>query len=217
MSTITSAVLGVAGTGASAAQAIQQNKLMKQANQAAKTAAQNIRSIREQNPFAAIQVPTTGTKMAMDQINQSAANSLAALQGAGAEGVIGGVGTLNKSVRDANLEVGAELSDRQFNRDMAQADAQSGINARKANREYMTEMAALEGAQMAASDAQYNKNAAIQSGFGALSGAIGEFANTDKFDYKTIRDRIRKKKASGQPLSKEEQDLLDGEDQNQTT
>jgi len=183
MATVTSAVIAGLGAGASAITAINQNKLQKQAQNAAKQAAQNLKSIREQNPYTGVQVPTMANKQAMDNINQNAADSLAALQGVGAEGVIAGVTGLNQNVRNAQLDIAANQEALQFQRDAAEADAQSGINQRKAQRDYYTGMSELEGAQMAASDAQYNKNASIQSALSGLSSGIGEFANTDRFDY----------------------------------
>src|SRR6187402_875482 len=110
------AAVSALGVGASAVQAIQQNKLKKQAQEAAKQAAQNLKSIREQNPMAGVQVPTMGNKLAMENINQQAADSLAALQGTGAEGVIAGVTGLGQNVRNAQLDVAANQQESQYNR-----------------------------------------------------------------------------------------------------
>jgi hypothetical protein len=195
MATITSAIVSAAGAGASVAQAINQNKLQKQASEAAKQAAQNLKSIREQNPMAGVQVPTMGNKLAMENINQNAADSLAALQGIGAEGVIAGVTNLNKSVRDAQLDVAADQQDMQYQRDTDEAQIQSGINARKAQRDYLVGMSELEGAQMAASDAQYNKNAAITGALSGLSTGINDLADVDKFDYMNplLKGKLKRK------------------------
>lgn len=206
---MTSAALGVLGGGLSAVQAVQFNKLQKQAQKASTAAAQNLRGIREQNPFAAVQVPTLGNKLAMENINQNATDYLSALQGVGAEGVIGGAGQLSQSVRDAQLDVAASQDESKYQRDMAQASAQSGINQRKANRDWETEMAALEGAQMAGADAQYNKNRSIESVLSGLSSGIGELAGTDKFDYvdpitkRRMRRKLKFKAPSDQQLEDE--------------
>lgn len=197
MATVTSAVIAGLGAGANVASAIKQNKLQKDAQQAAKIASQNLKDIKEQNPFSGVQVPTMANKQAMDQVNQSASDSLSALQGVGAEGVIAEATGLNQGVRNAQLDIAANQNQAQFQRDAMQAEAQGGINQRQAQRDFYSGMAGLEGAQMAASDAQYNKNQAVQGVFSGLSGAIGGFAATDKYDYGTPK-KTRKRKSANQ-------------------
>lgn len=206
MATFTSAALGVIGAGANVAGAIKQNKLQKQAQEAAKTAAQNLKSIREVNPYAGVQVPTMANKAAMENINQQSADTLSALQGTGAEGVIAGATGLSQNVRNAQLDVAAQQEESQFNRDVMQAEAQGGINQRQAQRDYYTGLSELEGAQMAASDAQFNKNQSIQGAISGLSGAVGEFAGTDKFDYLNPKAKKLKRKLKFKPLSDAEQE-----------
>lgn len=195
MATVTSAVIAGLGAVGNAASAIKQTKLAKDAQAAQKQAAQNLAAVRELNPYKAVQTPTIGTKMAMENINQGASDYLSALQGAGSEGVIGGVTGLNKSTRDAYLEAGANLDEMKFQRDAAEAGAQVGINARQAARDYDRNMMSLEGAQMAEADANYNRNRNIESAFAGLSSGIGGFANTDKYDYLTPagQKRLRRK------------------------
>lgn len=199
MAILTSAALGVVGGIANVAGAVQQNKLQKQAKDAQKVAAQNLKSIRETNPYTGVQVPTMASKQAMDNINQYSSDSLSALQGAGAEGVIAGTTGLSQNVRNAQLDVAAQQEQAKFNRDVMQADAQGGINQRQAQREYDTGLSELEGAQMAASDAQYNKNQNIQGALSGLSSAVGEFANTDKFDYLNLGNKKLKRKLKFKP------------------
>jgi len=185
MAAITTAAMAAAGVGLEVANAVKQNKLQKDAQAAAKQAKQNIKGIREQNPFSGVQVPTMGNKLAMEQVNQQASNSLAALQGTGAEGVIAGTSGLNQSVRNAELDIAARQDDQKFQRDSMEADAQGGINQRQAQRDYYTEMSGLEGSQQAASDAQFNRNQSIQRAMSGLSAGVGSLAGTDKFDYMT--------------------------------
>jgi len=202
MATITSAAIGLLGSGANIASAVRSNKLQKESQKAAKIAAQNLRSIKEQNPFEGVQVPTMASKQAMDLINQQASDSMAALQGAGAEGVIGGTAGLNKSVRDAALDVAANQEQMQYQRDAMQADAQSGINQRQADREFDTELMALQGAQQAASDAEFNRNQAISGAAAGLAGAVGEFADAEQFDYlgEQMQNKKLKKKLKFKPV-----------------
>jgi hypothetical protein len=208
MATFTSAAIAGLGAAANIGSAIKQNKLQKQAGEAAKIAAQNMKDVKEQNPFASVQVPTIASKQAMDSINQQSSDTLSALQGAGAEGVIAGATGLSQNVRNAQLDVAAQQNEDEFQRDAMEANAQSGINQRKAERDYYTELSALEGAQMASSDAQYNKNQAIQSAFSGLGAGIGNFADTDKFDYLKEQRSAKKlkRKLKFKPLSDAEQE-----------
>lgn len=193
MAAVTSAVIAGLGAGASVYSAVQQNKLQKEAQKNAQAARNSINNIREQNPFAAVQVPTMGSEMALDEINQQASDSLQALRESGAAGVIGGSTNLNKSVRDANLDVAADLNDSKYRRDAMEAQAQSGINARKADRDLQIGLGDLAGSQQAASDAQYNKNQAITGAFSGLTGAVSGFGDMEQFDY--MKDQRKAKKA----------------------
>jgi hypothetical protein len=178
------AVVAAAGIGLGVAQAVKQNKLKKQADSEASAAANRLRNIKEENPFSGVQVPTVGNKMAMDQIDQTSADTIAALQGTGAEGVLGGVGEVNRAVQGAQLDVAANQNQQQYQRDMAIAQGQSDINARKSERDYYTEMSTLQGAQQAAADAEYNKNQAIAGAFGSLSTGLSGLQNSDAGVYK---------------------------------
>lgn len=178
------AVVAAAGVGLGVAQAVKQNKLQKQAKEGAAAAANRLRGIKEDNPFSGVQVPTVGNKMAMEQINQTSADAISALQGAGAEGVLGGVSDVNRAVQGAQLDVAAQQDQMKYQRNLAQAGAQTDINARKSQRDYYTEMSALQGAQQAASDAEYNKNQAIMGAFGSLSTGLSGLQNSDVGVYK---------------------------------
>lgn len=178
------AVVGLVGSGLSAAQAVQQNKLQKAADKAVKEAAARLRAYKEMNVLKGLQVPQMGTKLAMENIQQQTTDQLNALQGVGAEGVIAGVTGLSKNTRDSQLEVAAQLDEAQYRRDIAVAEEQSRINQDELARNSRIDMMELQGAQQASADARANKAAAIQGAFGALSGGITSLAGVDKFDYK---------------------------------
>lgn len=181
------AVVAAAGIGLGVAQAVKQDKLQKQAKKDAAAAANRLRGINESNPFSGVQVPTVGNKMAMEQINQTSADSIAALQGAGAEGVIGGVGDVNRAVQGAQLDVAANQDQQKYQRDLAEAGGQANINARKSERDYYTEMNSLQGAQQAAADAEYNKNQAISGAFSSLTTGLSGLQNSDMGVYKKAK------------------------------
>lgn len=186
MGGITSAVIGGLSAGASLVQYGQQQKLSKQAAKAREQAVNRLKAIQEQNPFAAVQTPTLGSKMAMEQISQQGADTLAALQGAGAEGVIGGVTALNQGLRGAELDVAANLDQMMYQRDMNQAEAQSGINARDAERDFKIGAAEASAAAEQEADARLAGNQALGSAFSALGTAAGALGAIEKFDYSDI-------------------------------
>lgn len=184
VATAIAAGTAIAGIGMSVAQAVKQDKLAKKAKQDAISAKQRAQAITEQNPFMGVQVPTMANKMAMQEINQASANTVDALQSAGAEGVVGGVSQVNKATNDALLNVAADQNQMQYQRDMATAENQSGINERKAERDYFMEMNSFQQANQNMSDAQYNKNQAIMNAFGSAQSGIGAIQNSDLGVYK---------------------------------
>lgn len=186
MAAITSAVIGGLSAGASLVQYAQQQKLSKQASKAREQALNRLKAIQEQNPFAAVQTPTLGSKMAMEQISQQGADTLSALQGAGAEGVIGGVTALNQGLRGAELDVAANLDQMRYQRDMTQAEAQAGINARAAERDFKIGTAEANAAAEQQADATLAGNQALGNAFSALGTAAGALGAVEKFDYTDI-------------------------------
>lgn len=186
MAAITSAVIGGLSAGASLVQYSQQQKLSKEAAKAREAALNRLKAIQEQNPFAAVQTPTLGSKLAMEQISQQGADTLAALQGAGAEGVIGGVTALNQGLRGAELDVAANLDQMRYQRDMTQAEAQAGINSRAAERDFKIGAAEASAAAEQMADAQLAGNQALGSAFTALGGAATALGAVEKWDYSDI-------------------------------
>jgi hypothetical protein len=124
--------------------------------------------------------------MAMEQISQQGADTLAALQGAGAEGVIGGVTALNQGLRGAELDVAANLDQMRYQRDMTQAEAQAGINARAAERDFKIGAAEASAAAEQMADAELAGNQALGSAFTALGGAATALGAVEKWDYNDI-------------------------------
>ena len=169
---VATTALAVAGLGMSAAQFLAAQKAQKQANNAATSAANEFSKIKEQNAFSAVQVPTLGFDLAQQGIDRQTAASVNALQGVGAEGVIGGIGTVARENNQAELELASQANEAKYQRDTNQAEAQSLINARKATREEDLSLAKLGGAQAASAQASANKNAAIEGMLGSLGTAV---------------------------------------------
>ncbi len=177
MAAVTSTLVALGGIGVSAAQAIKSNQQMKQAETAANQAKAQLKQIKETNPFKAVQVPTLGMELAQQQQAQREAQMIGALQGTGAEGVIGGIGNVAAAGNEQDLALAAQANQAQYNRDMAQAEAELGIGARQAERDWMAGIGEIQQQNMMRAQAQANKNAAIEGalGFaGSLAGNIDD-------------------------------------------
>lgn len=166
MAAVTSTLVALGGIGVSAAQAIKSNQAMKQAETAANQAKAQLKQIKETNPFKAVQVPTLGMELAQQQQAQREAQMIGALQGTGAEGVIGGIGNVAAAGNEQDLALAAQANQAQYNRDMAQAEAELGIGARKAERDWMAGIGEIQQQNMMRAQAQANKNAAIEGALG---------------------------------------------------
>ena len=137
MAAVTGAAIAVAGLGMSAAQAIKASQDMKTANNAAKAAQNELSKISETNAFKQVQVPTLGFNLAQQSQAQRSASALSAVQSAGAEGVIGGVGQIMQAGNEQDLQLAAQADEAKFKRDAMQADAEMGISSRKQERDYL--------------------------------------------------------------------------------
>ncbi len=172
MAAITSTVIAGAGLAIGAAQAIKANKAKKDADSAAIRAESAMRGVKEENMMKQQQVPTLGYDLAQESQAQRDISTISALQGAGAAGVIGGIGKVAQAGAAADLQLAAQAQRAQAQRDMAVAQAGQGIEQRRAQREFGIEGSALAGAQAASQAAQAQQNQAIEGMFSsALAGA----------------------------------------------
>lgn len=192
MAAVTSTVVALAGVGLSAAKYAKANKEAKSAQNAAKAAAQELSGISESNAFNELAVPRMGFDLASQGIDRQAQAALSAVQGAGAEGVIGGVANIGANVNQSELELAAQANEAEYNRDALRAEAQQGINVRKAERQESLGAMKLRGSQAAANQAEQNKADAISEGFGSLSKGL-------TYGSKTIPLYKSKQSESGRP------------------
>ena len=190
MAAVTGAAIAVAGLGMSAAQAIKSSKDMK-------TAANALAKISETNAFKQVQVPTLGLNLAQQSQAQRSASALSAVQSAGAEGVIGGVGQIMQAGNEQDLQLAAQADEAKFKRDAMQADAQTGINARKQEREFLIGSQEVQSENMKRAQAETNRNAAIEGMFASAGAAVtagskiqGKTNNSDFFTSNTNGDNI---------------------------
>ena len=181
---VATAAIAAAGLGMSAAKYIKQNKAEKDAAKAASAASSEIANIKEQNPFAQVQVPTLGFELAQQGLDRYTASALSAAQSAGAEGVIGSAGSIVAAQNAQELELAAQAAQAKYQRDAAQAAAQSEINARKSMRDYQLGTMKLSGAQQAKADAQAQQSEAIGEMFGSATSALGYTAPSEAYNQK---------------------------------
>lgn len=177
MPAVTTAVIAtgaaLAGTGMSIAQAVKAKKDAKAASEAAATAANTLKNINQVNAMSKVQVPTLGSNLAQQGIDRATQSALSVSQGAGAEGVIGGVGQIMQASNEQELKLAAQANDLEYQRNTDEAVAQNQINAAKFKQLTDLEQSRLEGAQDAEYQAQANRNAAIQNAITSGTKALG--------------------------------------------
>jgi hypothetical protein len=171
MAAVTSTLVALGGVGLSAAQAIKANQDMKQAASASDLAKQQLKQIKETNPFKAVQTPMLGFELAQQQQSQREAQMVGALEGAGAEGIIGGIGQVAQAGNEQDMKLAAQANQTQFQRDMAQAEAQQGIEARKAERDFTAGLGEVQEQNMRRAQSEANRNSAIAGAFSSLGAA----------------------------------------------
>jgi hypothetical protein len=163
----TALIIAGASAASSAGQAIAANKRRKEAEFSAKDAAAKLRGISETDYSAGLQVPTMGYDLAQEGIQQQVATGVQALQDAGAAGVIGGIPTLTEQSNRANLELGADLQQQEYQRDMFRAQNRQAIDQRRVGRELETGLSEVQSAQLAASENRQIANQAVGDMVGA--------------------------------------------------
>jgi hypothetical protein len=172
MAAVTGTIVALGGLGVSVAQAIGQNKSMKKAEAASLQASKELKAINEQNAFKQLQVPTLGTQFAQESQAQRETQTMNMLQGAGAEGVIGGVGQLVVAGEEGDFKNAVRLDELKYERDAMQAQAQQGINSRKQQRDFEIGFGEKSDAEYRRAQAEANRNAAIESAFGFAGSAL---------------------------------------------
>jgi hypothetical protein len=205
MAAVTSTLVALGGVGLSAAQAIKANQDMKQAASASDLAKQQLKQIKETNPFKAVQTPMLGFELAQQQQSQREAQMVGALEGTGAEGIIGGIGQVAQAGNEQDMKLAAQANQTQFQRDMAQAEAQQGIEARQAERDWMAGIGDIQMQNAIRTQSEKNRNAAIEGAFSSLgTAALGADKMIDlyKSDKKTKQGDIDYLKSLGlfQPI-----------------
>lgn len=171
------AALGLASNAISGiiglAQMNKANKQIQTAKNAQMEAMNEFKNIKEQNPYAFVTVPTQAYTDAANRNQAFMTNALQATQGAGAEGVIGGVGNIAAANQASNLDIASQQAEAVYNRDVAQANAQSGINERQALKDERVATLNKDQAELGLETAQANKQAGFEGLAKGITGAMG--------------------------------------------
>lgn len=147
----------------SGVQAINNFQKAKQAERSAVAFGNQLSSLKEQNPYAALQIPDMVSAQ-LDRNAQQTASATAALQGMGPEGAAQ-VANLNQAAIQQNADIQAKQNEAIMNKELYKANAQANINERDIQRKEDIIKGRLIGAQ--------NVSAANrQAGLDAISGGI---------------------------------------------
>lgn len=179
MAAVTAAIAAgttLAGMGINVAQLVKQNKLQEQASKAAEGIGAKLGDMQMGNAYEGLQVPTMGYDLAQQGLDRQTMAALQTAQGAGAEGVIGGVGRINEAANEQELKLMAGLQEAEFNRDKLRAQGQQYADAVNLENARNLEIMRLQGAQQAAEQAALNKQQAIK---GLVSGAVSGLGYAD--------------------------------------
>lgn len=192
------------GAGANAVQAFQSQKNMRKAQEAAQKAYQEMKAIKEINPFKQVQVPTLGSQLAQQSLDRATMGALSTLQSTGAEGAIGGVGNVLQANIGQGLENAAMLNEAQFKRDAMQAEAEAGIQARQAERDWMLGAQQAQSAELRRAEAQANRDSAVMGIAGSLNsaaGLMGDYFESNPYGSFADMFKMNKSKKSNTPSS----------------
>lgn len=178
MAAVTSGVVAgvsaLAGGAMSVADAIKAQKARDSARQTASKVVAQMKSVKEQDVFGQVQVPTLGYELAQQSADRATKGAMEAARGAGAEGVIGATGAILQASNEAGLNLAAQADQTQFQRDLYQAQNKAGIEERRAIRESEMYGAELAGAQQAAADAQARIDLGITNAINTGIGLAGD-------------------------------------------
>lgn len=169
--------VAVIGLAASAGQMIYENEQKDKAESRARAARNRAAGISEANPFEALQAPDV-SRLAFEETSQSEADALMAAQDLGEAGAAQ-VTNIVKAGRDQKLKAAEKQAKLEYERDAAEASAEQGIEARKAQRKGAMELASVQANMQAAQQAQANMAASVTGAFDS-AGALVTGLESDK-------------------------------------
>jgi len=170
LAVVPAVALGIAKMGASAIQMIQQNAAQKAATIEAAKIGKSIADRKFINKFAALQAPTRGAELKMEDIQRREKAILEAAKDTGARGVIGTVPKITQETQNQQAQVAARLDDLQLKLDNKFLTEEQRIGLMNEKKDLELDYQRLQGAQGAAT--AFGTQAA-QAQAGVISG-LGE-------------------------------------------
>jgi len=169
----------VASAGASFAQAANQKRQIRQAEEAAAKYMDDARKKFSVNFAEQLQVPLEGYEMASDLSRQAVSQNIEALKESGQRAILGGVAGLQQQSQAGAEQLRMAMQQDLYERDQAVVAEESRLRDIQADID-LTEAA---GAQQAAADAQMMRAQNIQSGLSSLaSGATSLYEGSKLYD-----------------------------------
>jgi hypothetical protein len=192
-------VLGIAKAGVSAYQAQQAKVAERDALIEAGKLGKQIADRKFINRFAALQAPTKGTQLMMEQVARQAQAATEASKEAGTRGVIGGTGRTVQGVTEAASKIAARLDDLQLKLDNKFLTEEQRIGLMNEKKDLELDYQRLQGAQGAATafgTQAAEAQAGVISGLGeAVAGGIeasGLYGGDKEIDVDTTTDTTTK-------------------------
>jgi hypothetical protein len=197
VTSVISAGVSLAGVGMSAYQLSESQKAKKNAQQDATNALNNYSNLKEQDVFSGLQVPTMGSELQQQSADRATAQALQMVSGT-PEMAIGATPGLVQANMEQTRQIGADLDQMKYQRDYAQTQNRARIESGRVGRQEEVINAQLSNAQMAAQQADINKQMAIQ---GMFKGATNTINAVDKLVplYQKQRQMTLDLKGGNQP------------------
>jgi hypothetical protein len=176
VTSVISAGVALAGVGMSAYQLSESQKTKKNAQQDATNALNNYSNLKEQDVFSGLQVPTMGSELQQQSADRATAQALQMVSGT-PEMAIGATPGLVQANMEQTRQIGADLDQMKYQRDYAQTQNRARIEQGRVGRQEEVINAQLSNAQMAAQQADINKQMGIK---GMFAGATNTLNAVDK-------------------------------------
>lgn len=165
--TAIAAASSLAGAGLSFARSIEEQRKIREANEAAAKYMDDARKQFSVNFAEQLQVPLEGYQMASELNTQAVTQAIEALKESGQRSIIGGVAGLQQQAQANAEQLRMSLQQDLYQRDKMVTDEESRLRDIQAE----IDVAEATGAQQAAADAELRRAAALESGIGSLAQA----------------------------------------------
>tara|TARA_R100000655_G_scaffold1110_3_gene4450 strand:- start:2219 stop:3193 length:975 start_codon:yes stop_codon:yes gene_type:complete len=163
--------LGLTSTIGGMVQTLGGKEKQREAEKASAKYASEIENLRAKNLMEGVAIPMRGFDLAKEAQAQRYATGVAALQSAGAEGVLGGLTRLERQQGQQDLALAAQLEKMEYARNLERARQAQNIENQAIGRQAQLNFMRLQGAGQAAAEGARQQQAGIQSIIGGLGTA----------------------------------------------